>query len=231
MSAAAEDANQDLLEMARKLHRTSDAIEPAVRQEKARLHQQWLAGSSIKLNFVLSSALLISLVCNGVFGWFAIHREREYFAADNGRIFPLVPMSQPYRRAADVIQYAKDTINRSFTIDFLNWRQQLEDTRGRYTTKGFQSFIQSLQSSGVLATVREKRMNMSVAATTGVLTREGVEHGTYVWYVEMPIDVKLAGQSSEQSPQKLLATVRIERIPTLDSIEGIGVAQLVTRPQ
>lgn len=227
---AAHDANQDLARMANQLHRTEDAVAPMVRIERDRRHVQFLAGSSIKLNFVLATALLVSVLANGVLGWFAAHPDRQYFASDNGRIFPLIPMSQPYRKAADVIQYAKDTVNRSFTLDFLNWRQQLEDTRQSYTRDGFKSFIASLQTSGVLEMVRNRRMNMSGSTGTGVLTKEGVENGVYVWYVEVPIEVKLAGQSNELPAQRYLATVRVERVSTLDSIEGIGLGQVVTKP-
>ncbi|MDN7527693.1 DotI/IcmL/TraM family protein [Burkholderia orbicola] len=229
-AASPNAANEQLAELAAELHQTADAIEPAVRMEKDRKHLQFIAGSAVKLNFILATALLVSVVANGVLGWRAFNPDRQYFASDNGRIFPLIPMSQPYRKAADVIQYAKDTMNRSFTMDFLNWRQQLEDVRGNYTRDGFKSFIASLQASGVLATVRDRRMNMSVTAGTGVLTKEGVENGVYVWYVEMPIEVKLSGQTSELPAQRFLATVRIERVSTLDSIEGIGVGQLVTKP-
>lgn len=223
-------ADQDLADLAGRLHRTEDAFSPAERIAKGRKFLNWLTSASVKLNFVLGGALVISIATNGVLGWYAAHPVREYFATDNGRLFPLIPMSQPYRKAADVIQYAKDTMNRSFTLDFLNWRQQLEDVRPSYTRDGFKSFIASLKESGVLANVRDRRMNMSITAGTGVLTKEGVENGTYVWYVEVPIEVKLAGQTSELPPQRFLATERIERVSTLDSIEGIGIGQLVTKP-
>ena len=142
----------------------------------------------------------------------------------------MIPLSQPYRKAADVIQTARDTVTRSFTMDFLNWRGQLEDVRGGYTREGFKSFLKSLDTTKVLDTIKGRRMNMSVTAGTGVLTKEGVEEGRYVWYIEMPIEVRLTGQTSELPSQKFLALVRMERIPTLDAIEGIGVGQLVTRP-
>ncbi|ALR07878.1 DotI/IcmL/TraM family protein (plasmid) [Xylella fastidiosa] len=222
--------SEQLEEIASQLYQTANAVEPVVRMEKDRKHLQLIVGSSIKLNLILAAALLVSVIANGILGWRAFNPDRQYFASDNGRLFPLIPMSQPYRKPADVIQYAKDTINRSFTLDFLNWRQQLEDIRGNYTRNGFNSFIASLQASGVLATVRDRRMNISITASTGVLTKEGVENGVYVWYVEMPIEVKLSGQTSDLPTQRFLATVRIERVTTLDSIEGIGVGQLVTKP-
>lgn len=225
-----EIARQDIEEMLLKLHRTENAVEPAVRATKERKHIQSLASASVKLNFIALTALVLSIVGNLYLGWYATHPVREYFASDNGRLFPMIPMSQPYRKTADVIQYAKDTLNRSFTLDFLNFRQQLEDTRASYTKEGFKSFLDSLKASGVLESVRERRMNMSISAGTGVLTKEGIEDGRYVWLVELPIEVKLAGQTLELPPQRFLSTVRVERIPTLDSIEGIGVGQLVTTP-
>jgi intracellular multiplication protein IcmL len=221
---------ETLAELTSRLHQTADAVAPAARMENERRRIGFISVSSIKLNYILAVGLSLSLVLNCVLGWFAVHPDRQYFASHNGRIFPLIPMSQPYRKAADVIQYAKDTINRSFTLDFLNWRQQLEDTRQNYTRDGFKSFISSLQTSGVLDTVRNRRMNMSITAGTGVLTKEGVENSIHVWYVEVPIEVKLSGQTLELPSQRFLATVRVERVSTLDSIEGIGVSQLVTKP-
>jgi intracellular multiplication protein IcmL len=224
------EADQNLAELAAQLHQTEDAIGPALRVAKGRQVIQWLTSSSVKLNFILSITLLVSITGNCFLGWFAVHPVREYFATDNGRLFPVIPMSQPYRKAADVIQYAKDSMNRSFTLDFLNWRQQLEDVRGDYTRDGFKSFIASLQSSGVLETIRTRRMNLSITAGTGVLVKEGIEGGVYVWYVEVPLELKLAGQTTELPPQRFLGTIRIERVPTVDAIGGIGVGQLVTKP-
>lgn len=226
----APELNGLLKQIVGRLHRTDDAVEPAVREMMNRKHLQFIAGASVKINFVLIGAVVLLVLSNLYLGWYATHPDRQYFAADNGRIFPMIPMSQPYRKAADVIQYAKDNVTRSFTMDFLNWRQQLEDARPGYTRAGFRSFLDALKQSGVLDTVKEKRMNMSISAGTGVLTREGTESGTYQWIVELPIEVRLEGQTTRLPAQRFLTTVRIERVPTLDSIEGIGVGQLVTTP-
>ncbi len=223
-------AKQDLAAVLHRLHQTQDAIAPAALATKERKHIQSIAGAAVKLNFIVTIGLVLSVAGNLYLGWCATHPVREYFASDNGRIFPMIPLSQPYRKTADVIQYAKDTLNRSFTLDFLNFRQQLEDTRASYTKEGFKSFLDSLKVSGVLDSVRERRMNMSISAGTGVLTKERIEDGRYVWLIELPIEVKLAGQTMELPPQRFLTTVRVERVSTLDSIEGIGVGQLVTKP-
>jgi intracellular multiplication protein IcmL len=224
------DIDDDLSSIAQQLHRTEDAVLPATRAELGRRLMAWLARSSVKLNFVLAGALVLSLVSNLLLGWSAAHPVREYFGVDNGRIFPLIPLSRPYRKPPDIIQFAKDTLTRSFTLDFNNWQAQLEDVRSRYDREGFKSYLFALQNSGILESVRTRRMNMSLTTGTGVLVKDGVEDGVYVWYIEAPIEVKLAGQTSEMPAQRFRATVRVTRVPTLDSIEGIAVGQLITQP-
>lgn len=217
-------------EVLSRVRQSVDAFSPASRQLADRKHIQSVAGASVKLNFILLFVVVLLCISNLYFGWQATHPDRQYFAADNGRFIPLIPMSQPYRRTADVIQYAKEGVTRSFTMDFLNWRQQLEDVRPSYTKSGFKSFLEALQAAGVLETVKGKRMNMSVTAGTGVLTKEGVDSGVYQWIVELPIEVRLEGQATRMPPQRFLMTIRIERIPTLDSVGGIGIGQLITSP-
>lgn len=220
-----------LKEVQKELTKTQDAIEPALQINKDRKYISYLSSSVVKTNFGLVIALIISVSGNVYLGYKVNEKEREYFASDNGRIFPLIPLSSPYQKPAGVIQYARDTLNQTFTLDFLNWRTQLEAVRGHYTVPGFKSIVESLQTSGMLANVRDKRMNMTISSGTGVLTKEGVENGRYIWIIEVPIEIKLAGQTTELPAQKFTAIIRVERIPTLDSIEGIGVAQVVTKPK
>lgn len=226
-SAAPDALLQQILP---KLHQTQDAIAPAVRMEEQRRRIQFIAGSSVKMNFILCGLLVLSVLLNCFLGWSATHPVREYFATDNGRMFPLIPMSQPYRKTADVIQFARDNITRSFTLDFLNWRQQLEELRPGYTRDGFQQYLDNLDRMGILDTVKDKRMNLSISAGTGVLSKEGIQGGVFFWQVELPIEVRLEGQTLRLPPQHFRAVTRIERISTLDSIQGIGIASLVTAP-
>lgn len=211
------------------LKKTEDAFTPVDRLLKFKRTMQSISSRSVALNLVMSYCLAASVTANLYLGWAAVNREREYFAADNGRFVPLVPMSKPYRKNSEVIQYARDTINQSFALDFLNYRAQLENVRGRYTKNGFKSFLDSLNASGLLNQVKEKRMAISITAGTGVLSQEGIENGTYTWIIEMPIEVKLAGQTSELV-QRYKAKIRVERTTTLDSVEGIAIGQLITVP-
>lgn len=228
---AAQSLEGELSSIAKSLHRTSDAIAPALRLQRQFRFLTGIANASVKLNFVLTALLGLSIVLNCGLGWVATHPEREYFATDNGRLFPLIPLSRPYQKSADVIQFGKEMLTRGFTLDFLNWRQQLEDLRPYFTREGFAQFIDNLEKMGILDSVKKRRMNMSASVGTGVLVADGVKNGVYRWDLEMPIEIRLEGQTQRLPAQHFTAHVHVVRIATLDSIRGIATASVVTDPE
>ncbi|MBU2708741.1 DotI/IcmL family type IV secretion protein [Zooshikella marina] len=213
------------------LTQTVNTVDPAAKANEERKRVAKVTTAAVKLNIILASVLLVSVSANCVFGWFAIHRERQYFAADNGRYTQLVPLNRPYRKVSGIIQYAKDTINRSFSLDFLNWRQQLEDVRPLYTKSGFKQYLDALEKGKYIKYLEKDLMNITITSSTGVVSKEGLVNGVYVWIIEIPIEVKVAGQSKQLTPQKFVAHVRVERVSTLESVGGISVGQIITKPK
>lgn len=225
------DYERELLDLAKVLHKNADAIDPIQKDREERKNISKLSGAIAKSNIILSWALCASVALNGVFGWFAFHPDRQYFAADGTRVIRLTPLSEPYLKAADVIQFARDTINRSLTLNFQQYRQQLEDVRQDWTREGFKQYLQQLQAGGYLDAIKSKRMNMTVTAGTGVIVRERLLDGVYVRDVELPLEIKLSGQVSELPAQNFVARVTVARIPTLDSLVGVGLDSIVIKPR
>lgn len=209
----------------------AQAFEAFLRTLRDRKRVSHMAEGLVKLVMILSVTCFVLVITNAVTLWFAVHPDRQYFATDNGKIIPLVPTSEPYQSASTVIQFARDSVLQSFSLDFRNYEAQLELAREHFTPKAFAAFLKSMKESGVFRTAIEKQLVMSITADTGVLTKEGVSvNGRYAWIVEFPIEIVLSGGSYKLVPQRFLATVRIERIPTSESPSGIAIAQIVTVP-
>nr|AAB86931.1 unknown protein [Pseudomonas sp. PyR19] len=122
---ARTEYEQDLHDLARTLHQNIDAISPIEQEQKSRKRISDLASSLVKSNMILTWGLVASVGLNVLLGWFAVHPDRQYFAADGTRVVRLIPLSEPYLTPADVIQFARDAINRSLTINFQQYRGQL----------------------------------------------------------------------------------------------------------
>lgn len=200
--------------------------------EQSRQFVARVASGVTKVSFIMGLCLAGSISLNGYLGYKVANVEPKYFASTgNGRIIPLIPLDQPVMSVADVIDFAQKATRRSMTMDFLNYREQLEGSRQYFTESGFQSFLNSLSNSGILETIREGRYNMNATTETGVLAQQGVVDGRRVYVVNFPLTVKLAGQTSERPDQEFLATVRVERISTAIDAQGIAITQVVTEPR
>nr|WP_172687548.1 DotI/IcmL/TraM family protein [Pseudomonas syringae]ARO44778.1 IncI1 plasmid conjugative transfer protein TraM (DotI) [Pseudomonas syringae pv. actinidiae] len=228
---ARTEYEQDLHDLARTLHQNIDAISPIEQEQKSRKRISDLASSLVKSNMILTWGLVASVGLNVLLGWFAVHPDRQYFAADGTRVVRLIPLSEPYLTPADVIQFARDAINRSLTINFQQYRGQLEAAREDWTREGFKQFLQQLEAGGYLDAIKTKRMNMTVTAGTGVIVSDRLVDNIWVRKVELPIEIKLTGQVTEQPPQSFIALVTVTRIPTLDSLAGVALDNIVIKPR
>ena len=175
-----------------------EAFQSIIDDINRRQHLTKISSASVKMNFVLSALLCISLIGNIILGQKATNPDRQYFATENGNIIPLVPTNQPYQKSGDVIAFAQATLTNSFNLNFEQYRMQIEGIRERYTNAGLESYIAGLKESGLIDTIKEKRYVMTISTETGVLIKEGNFNGVYTWIIEFPIEIKLS--ANEKRP-------------------------------
>lgn len=191
-----------------------------------------VASGITKTSFILSVALAGSIAVNGYLVWKVANLEPRYFAStDDGRIIPLIPLDEPTLSVADVIDFSQKATRRSMTLDFLNYRSQLEDSRHYFTDAGFDSFLGTMSESGILDSIRNGRFNMSASTDTGVLAQQGVLNGRRVYIINFPLTLKLSGQTTDRPDQRFMATVRVERISTAIDAQGVAITSIVTEPR
>lgn len=213
-----------------RLHTTHDTIDPISSTIRDAEQQKSIARSSLKVSAIQSYIIAVSVTLNLFLGYAAVHHYVVYFAFDHGHLTDMHPLTKPYYTSADVIQFGSDTLINTLSLDFVNWRHQLEQARPRFNTKGFASVIKQLQANGMLDLVKKQRMNMTVTAGTGVLTKQGLEDGAFTWVIETPITIKLAGQTSQLADQRFIATMHIHQVNPALKPQGIEVTLMVTRP-
>ena len=154
-----------------------------------------------------------------------------YFAtADGWRLQPMVPLSTPLFTEAQVIQWATNAVINIYNYNFVNYRQQLQNSSSYFTSDGFQQFLSALDKSNTLDTVTSKKLVVSaIVSQSPVVVNEGLIRGQYAWRLQMPIIVTLQS-ASEQLSQSLILTVLIVRAPTLEKTSGVAIAQFIEAP-
>ena len=174
---------------------------------------------AMKLALGLTVALCAS---TGVVALLLLNQPKpQYFAATPDlRLAPMIPLDQPLLTQEGLLTWVSDTITGAMSLNFLEWREKLESIRPHA----------SLQSSGVLDMIRDKRLSASAVATRApVIIASGLVGGKATWKIEFPLIVSYESSQGVESTQKLLATVLVRRASTAKTPRGVVIQQVVLK--
>ena len=155
----------------------------------------------------------------------------QYFAATPDlRLAPMIPLDQPLLTQEGLLTWTADTITGALSLDFLEWRKKLEAMRPHFGDDAYKSFLASLQGSGVLDMIRDKRLSASAVTTRApVIIASGLVGGTATWRIEFPLIVSYESSQGVESTQHLMATVLVCRASTAKTPRGVVIQQVVLK--
>ena len=184
---------------------------------------------SMKLALALTVALSISLIVAAIL--LLNQPKPRYFAATPDlRLAPMVPLDQPLLTQDGLLTWASNAITGAMSLNFLEWREKLESIRPHFEDEAFKSFLASLQSSGILDMIRDKRLSASAVATRApVIIASGLVGGKATWRIEFPLIVSYESSQGVENTQKLLATVLVCRASTARTPRGVVIQQVVLK--
>lgn len=214
----ASDFNDDQIEAFAEAHRL---------QEQQSLGARF-ARKSLSVNMLLGVALIGSIALNGFQLYQNAHLDNKYFSTQDGRITRIYPLNKPAWSVEDVSKFGADTIQQSFTMDFVHYRNQMTDVMQRYSDQGYADYYNALTKSNVLAMVRDKRMNLSITVSPGVIHSKGVlPNGVYVWKIQYPVTLQLDGQQSSMPPQRYIVELLIQQTDPRKKPLGLETRQTI----
>ncbi len=184
---------------------------------------------SMKLSLCLVAALCLSVSLSALL--LLNQPKPRYFAATPDlRLAPMVPLDQPLLTQEGLLTWASNAITGAMSLNFLEWREKLESIRPHFEDEAFKSFLASLQGSGILDMIRDKRLSASAVATRApVIIASGLVGGRATWRIEFPLIVSYESSQGVESTQKLLATVLVCRASTAKTPRGVVIQQVVLK--
>ena len=184
---------------------------------------------AMKLALALTVALCASL---GVAAILLLNQPKpQYFAATPDlRLAPMIPLDQPLLTQEGLLTWASNAITGAMSLNFLEWREKLEAVRPNFDDDTFKSFLSSLESSGILNMIQEKRLSASSVATGApVIIASGLVSGKATWRIEFPLIVSYESSQGVESTQRLIATVLVCRASTATTPRGVVIQQVVLK--
>lgn len=176
---------------------------------------------------ILSLAILFNVVFNI---WLYFHQpDPRYFASADGKLTPIAPVSVPYQKDADVVQWAADAVRNIYAYDFSNYRQQFENNRTYFTDRGYENFTKAIEGNRLPMVTSKMLVSTAVITGTPVIVSKGVANGTFLWKIQVPISVTLSN-NSQRSTGNYVVNLIAARVQTYENPFGVAISQFNESP-
>lgn len=197
--------------------------------ELVQLRNKFYYDSYKSLWLALLLMVIVNLLLVGVIYYQVTHKPLpQYFAiSSDGKIVKLQPLSEPVVSSAILLQWAGQASVSTYSYNFVNYREALQQVQNKFTADGWRNFENALRSSRMLETVVSKKLVVSAVATGApVILDQGVIGGYYAWKVNIPILVTYES-ATESTPVPLDVTMVISRVSTINHPDGIAISSFV----
>ncbi len=180
---------------------------------------------------IIISLLVVHLFLMGfTYFQFATRFSPQFFGRlTNGETFEIIALDRPNVSTKALLSWVTLAATSTFTFDFFNHRDQLKAMKDYFTADGFDSFMASLQETGVLTTIIEKKLILSAVAIGPaiVLTEEGIG-SKHSWRIQVPLIVRYQSANVDETRTQVVE-VLVTQVSTQDAPKGIGIAQYIAR--
>jgi intracellular multiplication protein IcmL len=182
-------------------------------------------GYRFLIRVILVQALVIIILAVSLVGLIVASDTRQiYFATtSDGRIIPLVPLTDAYRSNAEVVSWAAKVSQDVMRFGYFDYKTRLDESSAHFTPKGWETFNKALEDSGTLDAVSKRKLTVTLTVNAAPeITEEGLLNGVYTWNVRFPISIKFDGIEPPR-PINAVLKLRIVRVSTLQVPDGIGI--------
>lgn len=157
----------------------------------------------------------------------------KYIYADSqGHISPLVALNLPNMKDSDVAVWVSNAISQSFSMDFVRYREQLQNAQQYFTPEGWQAFQQGLQGPHLLSQVTDNHLIMQTVPTQAPeLLSARSEGGYFTWRFSIPVVIKFQssgnqGGGTSAGEYDAVVHVTVTRLPETYQDSALGISRI-----
>nr|WP_250111061.1 DotI/IcmL family type IV secretion protein [Escherichia coli] len=100
----------------------------------------------------------------------------------------------------------------------------------RFSDEGFVGYVNALQASNILETIKKEKMNLTATTGAGVLVRQGqMSDGVWFWTFQYPVRMRLVGQTTSKPEQSFVFEITIQRVDPRLKPSGMEIRQMISR--
>ncbi len=236
---------------------SAKATKRAAKQQKKgaleliRLRNFYYRDNYRRLVVILFLLGIVAAGLGGVIFYLVTHRPAPVYFATNiqGGLIDLQPLNRPSVSQAELLNWVQRAVASTFTMNYVQYRQQISDTLNTYfTPQGGQNFQDALSASNDLGALQAGKYIVTANATSAPIIEARGPYpnppyrGRYAWQIAIPMQLTVQNESGKRNRYSCVRLLVVRSSPmvdtkakNLDGVRGIGIgqflAQQMTSPQ
>jgi intracellular multiplication protein IcmL len=199
--------------------------------EIVRLRNDFYRDGFYKVFTLLSMLLsaIVLLLIGSIYLFVSKPYPVGFFTDNDLRAFAPVPVTKPYIKQADLIQWVSQILPQAFTFDFVNYNNEINQLQQYFTPRGWSALLTQINIYANASTMQTARQFVNASANgTPTIPNQGLIDGKYGWWIQMPLTLhKLTVSRHDELSITIQALVI--RVPTLNNLTGIQIENIIVQ--
>lgn len=180
-----------------------------------------------RVSLILLLSVLLNIVLIVALFFVSDNRPQPLFFAttNDGQLLPLSAQNQPIMNDQAVITWVSRAAPQIMGLDFLNYRQQIENSHTYFTDYGWNQFMTAIGAT--LDQVKNQQLVVkAVPSDVPVITAKGLVNGVYTWKVQVPLTISYQ-KNGRVDVKKVVWSLIVQRVNNNTSNQLLGISQIV----
>lgn len=195
--------------------------------EQVKLRNDFYKDNFRRIIWLLLISLILNVALALAFVFYSAKPAQKFFFAttDAGQLIPLYPTAQPVVTNATVLNWVSKNVPQIYALDFVHYREELNDVQQYFTTAGWSQF-QTAFAPQLKDILNEKLITTAAITDVPVVTGSGIFDGVYKWQVQVPMVISLQ-KGDTVSTQNVLLTIVVDRVNNVSAHQILGISQII----
>ncbi len=140
-------------------------------------------------------------------------------------ISPIIGLDEPNVTKRALLSWSATSITEILTFGFGNIDKQLAKQRPRFTSQGWDGFMEAITAQGLRAQFKKSQLVLTtVPSDAPVVVAEGLnDDKRYQWNVEMPVIMTFSTNDNVTKRLRNIIRLDIVRVSSRENIQGIAI--------
>ena len=180
------------------------------------------------LVIVCTALLLVCCLLGVVIYYYSSKPWPVVFAVEPGwQVQPPVSITKPFVSKADLLQWVSEVVPGLFTVDFLNYDQQVARRAKNFTANGCHVYQNQLKNFAAKDTLRDNHSFVNAKATdVPAIVNKGMLSGRYAWIITLPLLIDYFNLKTKET-KKVTFQFTVVRVPTDVNLVGLAINDII----